>query len=146
MAIFFHEQNSKFHVKHKRNLKHWLRELILQHHMIPGDINVILQTDDELLKMNQEVLNHDTYTDIITFNYNEGHRISGDLFISIDRIKENATKFAVSTEEELHRVMAHGVLHLIGFNDKTKSEQEEMRKQESLALQLFGSMFHVKHD
>lgn len=146
MAIYVHEENTKFHVKQKRRIKTWLKELILSKNKKPGEINIILRTDDELLEMNQEVLQHDTYTDIITFNYNIENQINGDLFISIDRIKENALKFAVPIEEELHRVMAHGVLHLIGYNDKNSSQQKIMREQENLALELYRDLFHVKHE
>lgn len=146
MAIYIHEENTKFHVKQKRNLKSWLKNLIQRHHKISGEINIVLRTDAELLEMNQEVLQHDTYTDIITFNYNFEDEIHGDLFISIERIKENASKFAEPIEEELKRVMAHGVLHLIGFNDKKKEEQERMRSEENKALDLYKEMFHVKHE
>ncbi|MBI1223097.1 MAG: rRNA maturation RNase YbeY [Bacteroidetes bacterium] len=146
MSIYIHEENSKFHVKQKRQLKKWLQELILLHVKIPGAVNIILRTDEELLEMNQSVLNHDTYTDIITFNYNLGNTIHGDLFISIDRVKENAIKFAVPTDVELRRVMAHGVLHLIGFNDKKEEEQTQMRIEENKALQIYDQMFHVKHE
>lgn len=146
MPVFIHEEETKFHVEQKRSLKKWLQLVISNHHKKTGDINIILCTDDQLLEMNQEVLKHDTYTDIITFNYNEGHTISGDLFISIDRIQENASKFAVPIEEELHRVMVHGVLHLIGFNDKKEKEAKEMRSKENESLALLAKMFHVKHE
>jgi probable rRNA maturation factor len=146
MAIFIHEQNTMFHVKHKRILKNWLKELIRTSGFICGDINIILQSDEELLVLNQQALQHDYYTDIITFNYNAGKHIHGDLFISIDRIKENARNFASSTEEELRRVMAHGVLHLLGYNDKKTSEQKVMRQKEDEALQRFRELFHVKHE
>ncbi|MHB1279306.1 MAG: rRNA maturation RNase YbeY [Bacteroidia bacterium] len=146
MAIFIHEQNTLFHVKQKRSVKTWLKTLVQNNGAKPGDINIILQSDEEILSLNQQALQHDYYTDIITFNYNSGKTISGDLFISIDRIKENALTFASSTEEELRRVMAHGVLHLLGFNDKTSKEQQEMRKKENEALHLFRELFHVKHE
>lgn len=146
MAIFIHDQSSLFHVKHKRIIKNWLKTLIGAHGAKPGDINIILQSDQELLALNQQALQHDYYTDIITFNFNSGKTISGDLFISVDRIKENALTFASSTEEELRRVMAHGVLHLLGFNDKTSGEQQIMRKKEDAALHLFRELFHVKHE
>ncbi len=146
MAIFIHEENSKFHVKHKRKIKQWLSQLIQNKKHEVGEVNIVLRTDEELLRMNQEVLNHDTYTDIITFNYNQEKEINGDLFISIDRIKENAAKFAVSIEDELYRVMAHGVLHLIGYNDKNSKDQKTMREQENLALELYRTLFHVKHE
>lgn len=146
MAVIIHEQDTMFHVKHKRIIKSWLKELIHIHAYKCGAINIILQSDEELLALNQQSLRHDYYTDIITFNYNTGKLIHGDLFISIDRIKENALNFASSTEEELRRVMAHGVLHLLGFNDKKTSEQKIMRQKEEEALQLFRELFHVKHE
>ena len=90
---------------------------------------------------NQKYLNHDYYTDIITFDYTEEDQISGDLMISYERVKENAKKENVSVQEELRRVMAHGVLHLLGFKDKSEREAAEMRSQEDAALGLF----HVEH-
>ncbi|MEY4128158.1 MAG: hypothetical protein RL737_2347 [Bacteroidota bacterium] len=107
-----------------------------------GDITLIFCTDEELLAINKEHLDHDYYTDIITFNYNNDSIISGDLFISVDRIKDNATQLAVSMEEELHRVCYHGVLHLVGYNDKTDQEIEVMRAKENFYL---NKLFHVKH-
>jgi rRNA maturation RNase YbeY len=107
-----------------------------------GDITLIFCTDEELLAINKEHLDHDYYTDIITFNYNNDSIISGDLFISVDRIKDNATQLAVSMEEELHRVCYHGVLHLVGYNDKTDQEIEIMRAKENFYL---NKLFHVKH-
>jgi rRNA maturation RNase YbeY len=107
-----------------------------------GDITLIFCTDEELLAINKEHLDHDYYTDIITFNYNNESIISGDLFISVDRIKDNATQLAVSMEEELHRVCYHGVLHLVGYNDKTDQEIEVMRAKENFYL---NKLFHVKH-
>ena len=107
-----------------------------------GDITLIFCTDEELLAINKEHLDHDYYTDIITFNYNNESIISGDLFISMDRIKDNATQLGVSMEEELHRVCYHGVLHLVGYNDKTDQEIEVMRAKENFYL---NKLFHVKH-
>jgi probable rRNA maturation factor len=107
-----------------------------------GDITLIFCTDEELLAINKEHLDHDYYTDIITFNYNNDSIISGDLFISVDRIKDNATQLGVSMEEELHRVSYHGVLHLVGYKDKTDQEIEVMRAKENFYL---NKLFHVKH-
>lgn len=107
-----------------------------------GDITLIFCTDEELLAINKEHLDHDYYTDIITFNYNNDSIVSGDLFISVDRIKDNATQLGVSMEEELHRVCYHGVLHLVGYNDKTDQEIEVMRAKENFYL---NKLFHVKH-
>lgn len=99
-----------------------------------GDICLIFCSDDYLHEMNKKYLDHHYYTDIITFNYVEGAVISGDLFISIDRIRENAKKFKVNFIEELYRVIIHGVLHLVGYNDKTTDEQRLMRGKEDFYL------------
>lgn len=115
----------------------WISQIIDNHKHTLGFLDFIFCSDEYLLKVNQEHLNHDTYTDIITFNYNEDKEISGDIFISIDRIKENANNFAVKFTEELHRVMIHGVLHLLGFNDKTSEQKEMMRQKEDESLQLY---------
>jgi rRNA maturation RNase YbeY len=107
-----------------------------------GDITLIFCTDEELLAINKEHLAHDYYTDIITFNYNNDSILSGDLFISVDRITDNAQQLGVSMEEELHRVCYHGVLHLVGYNDKTDDEIALMRAKENFYL---NKLFHVKH-
>lgn len=99
-----------------------------------GDFSIIFCSDKYLLEINKKYLNHDYYTDIITFNYNEGKLISGDLFISIDRILENAHNFAVSNAHELLRVIFHGTLHLVGYNDKTEEEIKIMREKENYYL------------
>lgn len=105
-----------------------------------GDINFIFCDDAYLLKINQEYLGHDYYTDIITFDYVVGKMLSGDVFISIDRVTENARTYHVSFEEELKRVMAHGLLHLMGYKDKSDQEKQLMRKKEDEKLK----MFHVE--
>ena len=99
-----------------------------------GDIIIHWVNDDELLEMNNRFLNHNYYTDIITFDYSRGKKISGELFISEDRVVENANKETVPFEQERDRVIAHGVLHLLGFKDKTEQEQEEMRLKEDQFL------------
>ena len=104
-----------------------------------GNLNYTFVSDEALLKINIDFLKHNTYTDIITFNYNEGKKISGDIFISVDRVQENAEKFDVSFEEELHRVMIHGVLHLCGYKDKTKADSVSMRKKEDQSLKMLLS-------
>lgn len=106
-----------------------------------GEINYIFCSDDYLLKINQDYLQHDYLTDIITFDYVLGKNISGDLYISIDRVKENAKDFEVPFENELLRVMVHGVLHLMGYSDKTEKATREMRKKEEEKIKLF----HVEH-
>ena len=114
----------------------WINSIISNYSKIPGELTYIFCSDDYLLNLNIEHLNHDTLTDIITFDYTKTGIISGDIFISIDRIEENAKKFQVTFQEELNRVMAHGILHLIGFKDKTDEEKKEMRQAENLALEI----------
>lgn len=99
-----------------------------------GDVVIIFCSDNYLLEMNRQYLDHDYYTDIITFDYVENNVISGDLFISYDRIKENAKKLEIELVKELYRVVFHGVLHLVGYNDKTDQEQSEMTKKENYYL------------
>jgi probable rRNA maturation factor len=99
-----------------------------------GDINLIFCSDDYLLEMNQQHLSHDFFTDIITFDYSFDSLVAGDLFISVDRIRENASDLSVSFEDELHRVCCHGILHLCGYSDKTENDQILMRSKEDAAL------------
>ena len=106
------------------------------YHKFPGDIQYIFCDDTFLAEMNQQYLQHDTLTDIITFNYNSGHYISGDIFISIDRIKENAATYKTTIEDELHRVMIHGILHLCGLNDKSPKDKKLMQEKENEALEI----------
>jgi rRNA maturation RNase YbeY len=115
-------------------IKNQIEQLIIEEGNEPGDITVIFCSDNYLLEMNKKHLQHDYYTDIITFNYVEDLLISGDLFISTDRIKDNAAKFGVAFLKELYRVIFHGVLHLIGYNDKTEEEQKMMRQKEDYYL------------
>lgn len=135
--ISFQNQSISFKLKEKTRLKAWIKTVTEKEKHRLGDINYIFCSDDELLEINIQHLNHTTYTDIITFDYTEGNKISSDIFISIDRVEENAKKFKVSFEEELHRVMIHGILHLCGYKDKSKADAELMRKKENASLKLF---------
>ena len=119
----------------------WLSRVIISESKLEGDLNYIFCDDEYLLGINQQYLNHDTYTDIITFDYCDGDTISGDIFISVERVKDNAQEYSVSFEEELHRVMAHGVLHLLGYKDKSEQEARLMREKENEKIKLF----HVEH-
>jgi len=134
MAISFHTEDIRFILKEKRKIKAWIESCITSERLHCGDIAIILCSDDYLLKMNQTHLNHDFYTDIITFNYNST-KISGDLFISVDRVKDNAKTNQVPLEIEMYRVIIHGVMHLCGYNDKKISEQKQMKIQEDKCLQ-----------
>lgn len=135
--ISFQNQSISFKLKDKTRLKAWIKTVTEKEKHRLGDINYIFCSDDELLEINIQHLNHNTYTDIITFDYTEGNKISSDIFISIDRVEENAKKFKVSFEDELHRVMIHGILHLCGYKDKSKADAELMRKKENASLKLF---------
>ena len=101
-----------------------------------GDLSIVFCSDNYILDMNIKYLQHDYFTDIITFDYCEGEKISGDLFISVDSVRENALLYGATFEEELNRVMVHGVLHLIGYDDHTKAEQKTMREKENYYLSL----------
>lgn len=118
----------------------WIEKLISNHKKLTGNISYIFCSDNYLHKINLEHLNHDTLTDIITFDYSDSGIISGDIFISIDRVKENAEEFNVDFEKELLRVMAHGILHLIGYKDKNDDDQAVMTNEENKAIALFDSM------
>lgn len=112
--------------------------------MSVGNINYLFCDDDYLIQVNRQYLDHDTYTDIITFDYVTGGLVSGDILISAERVGENAVQFSVPFEQELHRVVVHGVLHLLGQGDKSDSEAAEMRRQEEEALALWNTMFRVE--
>ena len=108
-----------------------------------GDVSVVFCSDEHLLQMNKEYLQHDYYTDIITFDYTEDDVVSGDLFISVDRVEENANEFDAPFQDELHRVCIHGLLHLCGYKDKSDKEEELMRSKENEMLML--RKFNVEH-
>lgn len=134
MAIGFFVEGIKYNVKDKLVRKSWLKEVVLASGKRIGDINYIIVSDESLLSMNQQYLKHDTYTDIITFDYCEDNVVSGDMFISIDRVRENAQMFNVGEDQEFNRVLVHGLLHLLGQKDKSKGDSDEMRSKEELWL------------
>ncbi len=117
--------------------KQWLKSIVRKEQLIPGDILYLFCDDAYLLRNNIQFLNHDTYTDIITFDQCVGNVVAGNIMISLDRVRENAIKFNVSFEEELLRVVAHGTLHLCGYKDKTEDEAKVMRKMENESLAMY---------
>jgi len=119
-----------------KNIFKKIDNLILKENKTEGELSFIFCSDDYLLDMNKKYLNHNFYTDVITFDYCENDIVSGDVFISVDRIKENAQTYKTSFEKELQRVMIHGVLHLVGYKDKTEEEQKQMREKESQYLNI----------
>jgi probable rRNA maturation factor len=127
---------SKFKINKPRIIASWLKSIATSHKESIGDLQYVFCTDQELLQMNRQFLNHDYFTDIITFDYSDEKGVSGDLYISIDRIKDNAKQLGVAFNEELHRVLAHGLLHLIGFKDKSKKDKALMRQEEDKSLKI----------
>ena len=120
----------------KRPTTAWIRSVAATYGMKVGDVNYIFCNDERILEVNREYLQHDYYTDIITFDYTEGDTISGDLFISLDTVKTNSEQFATEYDEELHRTIIHGILHLCGINDKGPGEREIMEAAENRALAM----------
>ena len=137
--ITFNSGNTGYNLKNKREITSWIKDVISEHKKRTGDIAFVFMSDDELLDMNHKYLKHNTLTDIITFNYNENDVICGDICISIERVKENAASFNVDTLTELKRVMIHGILHLLDFNDKSEKEKIEMRAKEDFYLAKLNS-------
>ncbi len=137
-SILFHQEDISFRLKNIKKIKSWIEKTIIQEKGILGDLNFIFCTDNYLHKINLEYLHHDTFTDIITFDYTQGKHISGDIFISIERVRENAKKFNQTIDNELNRVLIHGTLHLMGYKDKTPKEKETMRAKEDFYLTLLS--------
>ncbi|MGV3538611.1 MAG: rRNA maturation RNase YbeY [Rufibacter sp.] len=137
LPIEFFNEDVEFEVKNEQKVKEWLFEIIENYSFELESLNYIFCSDAYLHQMNVEYLDHDTLTDVITFDNSDVEGvIEGDVFISIDRIVENAASFNISSEEELHRVMAHGLLHLLGFEDKSEKKQLLMRSKEDACLEL----------
>ena len=131
--IYYHSE-CDFQLKDDESITKWLKDAISTEGKELGEINYIFCDDQYLLKKNQEYLQHDTFTDIITFDYTDENRLSADIFISIERVKENAITFAVPFENELRRVIIHGILHLIGYKDKSEEDSESMKRKENFYL------------
>lgn len=136
-SINYFTEDISFTLRNKNKLRKWIQVVIGNEKKLPGNLNYIFCSDDFLHKLNVEYLNHDTLTDIITFDLSEkDEEISGEIYISVERVKENAKKFKVPFQNELHRVMIHGILHLAGYHDKTPEEVSEMRSKEDYCLSL----------
>lgn len=139
--ISFHNEGVGTKTPSKRLLKAWIKEFVSNHGKKVGELAFIFCSDEKILEVNQNFLQHDYYTDIITFDYCEGEIVSGDIFISVERVKENATSHNAEYNTELIRVLAHGVLHLIGFQDKSPKKKKEMTENEDLCISLFFTKF-----
>lgn len=136
-SIHFFTEEVDFIFKNKTQTRKWLKSILHGLNKKIKCINYVFTSDEYLNKINRDFLNHDTYTDIITFDQSgTEEKIEGDIFISIDRVQENSANQNIPFQDELHRVMIHGILHLLGMNDKTAPEKEEMRKKENHYLAL----------
>jgi rRNA maturation RNase YbeY len=139
--INWHYEEVLFRLESEEGYANWVERIIKFEGSRLGEITYIFCTDDYLLGLNKEFLNHDEYTDIITFDYCEGKEINGDIFISVERVKENAEQYESGFPDEVKRVMAHGVLHLLGYGDKSDDDIILMRAKEVEMIKLF----HVEH-
>lgn len=138
-TINFYSENN-FSIQEESLYESWLKKVISSEGKKTGEISFIFCDDEYLLNINREYLDHDTYTDIISFDNTVGNILNGDIFISSERVTENAEAFVVPFEEELRRVMVHGILHFCGYSDKSEKEKGQMRKKEEEKME----MFHVE--
>ena len=135
--VNYYFEDTAFKLKAKTKIKNWLKLVAESEVYTLGNVSVIFCSDNYILDINQRFLQHDYFTDIITFDYSEGSKISGDLFISVDSVMENSIEYGTDFEDELHRVIVHGILHLIGYDDHTDEEIKIMRSKENYYLSLY---------
>lgn len=138
MISFNYETDFELH--NEPDFSKWLSAVILSENKKEGEINYIFCDDDYLLEINQQYLDHDTLTDIISFDYSVGNELNGDIFVSVERVKENASDYNVTFQEEIQRVLVHGILHYCGYKDKNESDELIMRSKEEEKMK----MFHVE--
>lgn len=132
--------NTNWQVPQEEYYTHWLNRIIESEGYVLGELTYQFETDERVLQVNQEHIDHDFYTDIITFDYVQGRIVFGNVFVSVDRVRENAREYGCSMEEEMRRVMSHGALHLLGYKDGTVREKKLMRQKE----EEYIKMFHVE--
>lgn len=143
MAVYFSNSDVDFALKDADLMKKWISRIVMSYGKNLGRVNYLFCSDEYVYDANVRFLGHDTYTDIITFDYVEGNLISGDIMISVDRVVENARTMAIPFERELHRVIIHGVLHLLGFKDKTDVDAAVMRQKEDESLAVLDTLSGV---
>ena len=141
MAIYFFTEEVNFKLDYKSKYKNWIKSLAVNENRSIGSINIIFCNDDKILKINKEYLNHNYFTDVITFDNCIGNKLNGEIFISIDTVNKNAKKFNCLFENELNRVIVHGILHLVGYSDHSKADKQVMRNLENVYLKIFYSVF-----
>lgn len=137
MPINYQSQDIKFVLRDKRKVSKWINDVIKFHQKKLGNVSYIFCSNQYILELNQQYLNHNYFTDIITFDYCYDNKVEGDIFISIDTVLDNSHRFKTNFNDELLRVIIHGVLHLVGFSDKTAKQQKQMRVLEDEALSIF---------
>lgn len=135
-TIYFHNEEVNYTLQNKKIIRQWILQTSGLENKVVGDINVVFTSDSYLHRLNVRHLRHDALTDIITFDYSSENQISGDIFISIERVKENASEYNIPFLVELRRIIIHGILHLLGYKDKTKVQKIEMRAKEDYYLSL----------
>lgn len=136
MAISFHTENVDYPELNKKSVSEWIKTVAKNYNKSVSELAYIFCDDKKILDINLQYLNHDFYTDIITFDYSEGDKISGDIFISLDTVLSNSQKYNTDFKDELHRVIIHGVLHLCGIDDESEVDKHTMREAENKALDL----------
>jgi len=140
LSIFFHKEGINFDIREKKKIRQWINKVVEIEKRELGELNIILAGDKELLELNKTYLSKKYLTDVITFEYNKEKKISGDIYLSVERIRENALKFNERVDREILRVIIHGILHLMGYKDKKDEEQKKMRQKENECLSLFDKM------
>lgn len=138
MSVQYFSEDVPFPKLKKRKTSNWIKEAIISEGKKPGVISFIFCSDDYLLEVNKKYLNHDYFTDIITFDYVENNTVNGDIFISVDRVGENAIEFSKTIDDELHRILIHGILHLLGYKDKKKLDKKLMTEKEDYFLKVLS--------
>ncbi len=139
MPITFHKEKIEVDLPEEEKLTSWLFDIASKEEKQISQLSYIFCSDDYLLEINKTYLNHDYYTDIITFPYKQGHEIESDIFISVDRVRDNAKEYNTTFESELLRVIAHGLLHMAGYGDKTEEDQDKMTEMENQCLEMWNS-------
>jgi probable rRNA maturation factor len=140
VSVSFHTEEIKFSLKQKVLHKQWVKEWIILHHKTPGNLSFSFTSNERIRLINTEFLNHNYFTDVISFDYTEEDVVSGDIIISVEEVKKNADFYSADIEDELRRVMIHGVTHLLGYSDGSQEEKGIMRKKENEALHLWKKL------
>ena len=140
MPVKFHTERISFNLRDKRLHKRWITQWVNSHDAVCGALDIVFVSNAQIRLINRKYLNHDHFTDVISFDYSEGKLISGDIFISVEQVRINAHAYGATEEEEIRRVMIHGVNHLMGFKDEKEEERRIMRQMENDALHLWLKM------